>query len=95
MTPKTKVFGGIAYDETPTPTEVRNPRAPNADRYYVGLGLSHDFRPGRSLKLGYAHTFFDDAEIALTADNNPGRGTLNGDIKIDADIFMVQYVHSF
>ncbi|MFV0302424.1 MAG: OmpP1/FadL family transporter [Paracoccus sp. (in: a-proteobacteria)] len=94
-TPKTKYYGGIAYDETPTPTEVRNPRAPNADRYYIGLGLSHEFRPGRTIKFGYSHTFFDDAPIRLTDENNPGRGTLNGDIKIDADIIMAQYIHAF
>ncbi|WP_417605747.1 OmpP1/FadL family transporter [Primorskyibacter flagellatus] len=95
ITPKTKIFGGLAYDETPTPTKVRNPRAPNAHRYYVGLGLSHAFSPSRSIKFGYAHTFFDDAPIRLTEATNPGRGSLNGDIKIDADIVMVQYVHSF
>ena len=95
LTPKTKIFGGIAYDETPTPTEVRNPRAPNADRYYVGLGLSHAFSSSQTVKFGYAHTFFDDAPIRLTEATNPGRGSLNGDIKIDADILMVQYIHSF
>ncbi|MFQ1701957.1 OmpP1/FadL family transporter [Loktanella agnita] len=95
VTPRTKIFSGVAYDQTPTPTEVRNPRAPNADRYYVGLGLSHQFTPSSTLKLGYAHTFFDDARIALTNDTNPNRGALNGDIKIDADIFMVQYIHTF
>ncbi|MTH61039.1 OmpP1/FadL family transporter [Paracoccus litorisediminis] len=92
---KVKVFGGVAYDETPTPTEVRNPRAPNADRSYVGLGGSYEVRPGRTFKVGYAHTFFEDAPIRLTSENNPGRGTLNGDIKIDADILMVQYIHQF
>lgn len=95
VTPETKVFGGIAYDETPTPTEVRNPRAPNADRYYVSFGVAHEFRPGRTVKFGYSHTFFDDAPIRLTDENNPGRGTLNGDIKIDADIIMAQYIHEF
>lgn len=95
VTPETKIFGGIAYDETPTPTEVRNPRAPNADRYYVSFGVAHEFRPGRTVKFGYSHTFFDDAPIRLTDENNPGRGTLYGDIKIDADIIMAQYIHEF
>lgn len=94
-TPRTKVFGGVAFDETPTPTAVRNPRAPNANRYYVGLGLSHQLSPGRSIKIGYSHTFFEDAPIRLTQTSNPGRGDLNGDIKIDADIFMLQYTHRF
>lgn len=95
VTPRTKIFGGVAYDQTPTPTAVRNPRAPNADRYYVGLGVSHEFSPRSTIKVGYAHTFFDDAPIQLTNTTNPGRGSLNGDIKIDADIFMVQYIHTF
>lgn len=92
---KTKLYGGVAYDETPTQDEIRNPRAPNADRIYLGLGVSHRFLPSTTVKIGYAHTFFDDAPIALSSDNNPGRGTLNGNIKIDADIFMLQLVHQF
>lgn len=95
LTPKTKIMGGLAFDDSPTPIEVRNPRAPNEDRIYAGLGLVHDMGQHGVIKFAYAHTFFDDAPIALTAANNPGRGTLNGNIKISADILALQYVRKF
>lgn len=93
--PKTKLLAGIAFDDSPTEDDVRNPRAPNEDRVYVGLGVNRDLGRHGMVKLGYAHTFFDDAPIALTDTNNPGRGTLNGTIKIRADIFMLQYIRRF
>ena len=65
------------------------------DSYYVSMGLAHELKPGRTVKFGYTHTFFDDAPIRLTDETNPGRGSLNGDIKIDADIIMAQYIHQF
>ena len=95
ITPKTKIMGGLAFDDTPTPVTVRNPRAPNEDRIYAGIGLTHDMGHYGMIKFAYAHTFFDDAPIALTAAANPGRGTLNGNIKIRADILALQYVRKF
>lgn len=95
LSPKTKIVGGVAFDDSPTDVDVRNPRAPNEDRVYAGLGITHDLGRFGVVKLGYAHTFFKDAPIALTAENNPGRGTLNGNIKLKADIFALQFVRQF
>ena len=85
-----KVRTGIAYDWSPTPDDVRNPRAPNADRVYAGLGFTYQSDPSWKLDLSYAHCFFQDAPIALSGGNNLPRGTLNGNIKIDANILMAQ-----
>lgn len=84
---KLMVRAGIAYDPTPTPDEVRNPRAPNADRIYTGLGASYVFDSGFELSASWAHTFFDTAPIGLDLGNG---NTLNGDINVDADIIMLQ-----
>ena len=81
---------GIAYDWSPTPDNVRNPRAPNANRVYAGLGFTYQSDPSWKLDLSYAHCFFQDAPIALSGGNNLPRGTLNGNIKIDANILMAQ-----
>ncbi|MDW4498779.1 outer membrane protein transport protein [Sulfitobacter sp. D35] len=82
-----KFRGGFAYDPTPTPDDVRNPRAPNADRLYIGAGVSWQAREDLQIDFSWAHTFFDTAKIDL--DNGNGN-TLKGDIDVDADIFMIQ-----
>jgi long-chain fatty acid transport protein len=82
-----KLRAGIALDRTPTPDNVRNPRAPNADRIYTGLGFSYDVSDSFEVSGSWAHTFFDTAPIAL----DYGYGNeLYGDIDVDADIFMLQ-----
>lgn len=91
FSPDLTVRTGIAYDWTPTPLKVRNPRAPNANRIYAGVGFSYQINPAVKFDLSYAHCFFDDAPIALAGGNNIPRGTLNGNIKIDANIVMAQF----
>jgi long-chain fatty acid transport protein len=86
-----KVRTGIAFDWTPTPVSVRNPRAPNANRVYIGSGFTYQTDPSWKLDLSYAHCFFQDASIALAGGNNLPRGTLSGKIKIDAHIVMAQF----
>ena len=91
VTREVKVRTGIAYDWTPTPDNVRNPRAPNVNRVYAGLGFTYQSDPSWKFDLSYAHCFFQDAPIALEGGNNLPRGTLNGNIKIDANILMAQF----
>jgi long-chain fatty acid transport protein len=81
---------GIAYDWTPTPDNVRNPRAPNGDRIYAGVGFTYKPNDKWKLDLAYNHCFFADAPINLAGGNNIPRGTLSGISKIDADILMAQ-----
>ena len=83
---------GIAYDWTPTPDRVRNPRAPNADRIYAGVGATYEpSESGWKVDVAYGHTFFKDAPIDLAGGNNTPRGTLHGISQIDANIFMAQF----
>lgn len=81
---------GIAYDWTPTPHAVRNPRAPNADRIYAGAGLTYQASETWKIDVAYNHCFFKDAPIDLAGGNNIPRGTLDGVDRIDANIFMAQ-----
>lgn len=90
ITPELQLRTGIAYDWTPTPVSVRNPRAPNGDRVYVGAGFTYQVNEALKLDFAYGHCFFEDAPIALGGGNNTPRGTLNGVSKIDADIVMAQ-----
>jgi len=90
--PQTKLRMGVAFDETPTNDTYRSPRLPDQDRTWLAFGVQ--YKPSKSsiLDFGYAHEFIKDAKI----NNSQGAaGQLTGTFKNKADIFSVQYSHSF
>jgi len=93
MNDQTKIRFGVALDETPTNDVDRTPRLPDEDRTWLALGVQ--FRPSKTgiLDVGYAHEFIKDAKINNTVTGVPG--ALVGTFKNKADIFSIQYSHSF
>jgi long-chain fatty acid transport protein len=92
LNPQTKLRFGLAFDETPTNDTYRTARLPDQDRTWVAFGVQ--WRPSKSgiLDFGYAHEFIKDAYI----NNSQGAaGQLTGNFKNQADIFSIQYAHSF
>lgn len=97
MNPQTKLRFGVAFDETPTKDQTRTPRLPDEDRTWVALGVQ--WKPSKTgiLDVGYAHEFVKDARVST---GSPPTVTcppscLNGTFKNKADIFSIQYSHSF
>lgn len=93
---QTKLRFGLAFDETPTNDTFRTPRLPDQDRTWVALGVQ--YKPSKSgiLDVGYAHEFIKDAKVNTGAANVPcPPNCLNGTFKNKADIFSMQYSHSF
>jgi len=88
---------GAAYDESPVPDRTRNPRIPDADRYWLSLGLGYQPTPGIALDLAYTHFFMDEAEIDLsqTLPGNAARGSLTGEVHSQVDILSLQLRLSF
>lgn len=93
MNAETKLRFGLAYDETPTNDTTRTPRLPGQDRTWVAFGVQ--FKPSKAgtLDVGYAHEFIRDASVNNTVTGAPG--ALSGTFENKADIFSVQYSHSF
>lgn len=60
---KYKLRFGVAWDETPVPNEFRTARVPDSDRIWVGVGLGFALSKNMWVDLGYAHIFFDDADL--------------------------------
>ena len=60
---KYKLRFGLAWDESPVETEFRTARIPDSDRIWLGFGLGFALSKNMWVDLGYAHLFFDDAEI--------------------------------
>jgi len=92
MNDQMKLRFGAAMDGTPTNDVDRTSRLPDQDRTWVAFGMQWRISKAGVLDLGYAHEFFRDANI-----NNPvtGAGALIGKFENKADIFSVQYSHSF
>ena len=90
--PQTKLRVGVALDKTPTNDVDRTPRLPDQDRTWLAFGVQ--FKPSKTgiLDVGYAHEFIKDAKV----NNSQGAaGQLTGSFKNKADIFSIQYSHSF
>ena len=89
---QTKLRFGAALDKTPTNDVDRTARLPDQDRTWLAFGVQ--YKPSKTgiLDVGYAHEFIKDATVNNTV---AGAGTLSGTFKNKADIFSIQYSHSF
>lgn len=83
---------GVAFDETPSNDVDRTARLPDQDRKWIALGAQTRLSKAGKLDFAYAHEFIKDASV-----RNPAAvgGTLVGHFKNQADIFSIQYSHSF
>jgi len=96
-TDQTKFRFGLALDETPTSDTTRTARLPDQERKWVAIGVQHRISKAGVLDVGYAHEFIRDARVRNTV---PGfapcaAGCLTGSFDDKADIFSIQYSHSF
>jgi len=88
---QTKLRFGLAYDQTPTNDVFRTPRLPDQNRTWLAFGIQYKPSKQGTLEIGYAHEFVKDAVV-----NTPTvAGNLVGHFKVKADIFSIQYSHSF
>ena len=86
--------GGVAYDEEPIPSkELRTPRIPGDDRFWVAVGASYQQSEKLSFHFGYTHLFVGDVPINNT-EVNTGH-VLTGSYDADVDIFSAQLTYRF
>lgn len=88
-----KLRFGLAFDETPTNDTFRTPRLPDQDRTWVAIGMQYRMSKAGVIDWGYAHEFIRDASINTAV--APFPGALIGKFKNKADIFSIQYSHTF
>lgn len=89
---------GVAYDQSPTRNETRNPVIPDTDSFWLALGFEHRFTPRMKLDLAYGHVFARDGAIAqaATTGDNAFRGNLAGTIQDSrVDYVAVQLSYRF
>lgn len=90
-----KVKFGIAWDQTPVPSEEHRLTAlPDEDRVWLSIGGQWKPSPNSALDLGFAYLVISDPKI----DNNQaaqGRGIVRGEYDAKAYILGAQYSMSF
>lgn len=93
LSPQTKLRFGVALDQTPSNDATRTARLPDQDRTWAAFGVQ--WKPSKAgiLDFGYAHEFIKNANINNTITGVPGAFVGTFDNK--ADIFAIQYSHSF
>lgn len=88
---------GIAYDESPTKDSTRGPRIPDADRFWVSLGVDYvgfkDTGYGDlTFGLGYTHIFFRKKSINISQTvTGVGTSFLRGGVDAHADLIGLQF----
>lgn len=60
------VRGGVAYDQTPTRDSTRDPRIPDADRYWLTLGATYQASRHWSVDGVYQHIFMKTQNVRVT-----------------------------
>ena len=59
--------GGIAYDQTPTVDEHRDPRVPDGSRKWIAVGADYAYSDDMKFSVGFVHLFVDDGVINDTS----------------------------
>lgn len=60
------VRGGLAFDQTPTQNAYRDPRIPDADRYWLTLGTTYEPIKNLSFDGAYEHVFVNNSRVNVT-----------------------------
>lgn len=84
---------GFAYDESPVPDATRTPRIPDADRYWLAIGLQYRSGKQQTFDVGYTHIFVDDPTLNIPATATVG--ALVGNYENKIDILSAQYTRKF
>jgi long-chain fatty acid transport protein len=90
-----KLRGGVAYDETPVPSQTRTARLPDAHRKWVAVGAQWQASESLVIDVGYAHLFTADVGLNQDDGNALVSGLLNGEQQTDIDIVSAQVAYRF
>lgn len=90
--------GGVAFDESPVTDQFRTVSLPDANRFWVALGVGYKITEGVSVDLGYAHIFIPGSITMNSSVNNttPPSGpfgntdTIHGSYTASVDLVSLQ-----
>jgi long-chain fatty acid transport protein len=84
---------GFAYDETPIQSpELRTPRIPDNNRYWLSFGAKYSPKDWLDIDVGYAHLFVDDPLSNFTdSQGHQLIGTYNAHVDIVSASFTIKW----
>jgi len=82
---------GIAFEKSPITNDVRTPRLPDNDRFWLSAGLSYKFNQKLSLDFAYTHIWVKDSTIT----NTLGAITYVGAVDARVDIVSLGIKYRF
>lgn len=73
LTEATTLRAGFAYEDSPVPNSTRGVRIPDADRFWLSIGASHQVNDKFRLSVGFTHIIVKDGKVNLPASaSTPG-----------------------
>jgi long-chain fatty acid transport protein len=92
----TTIKFGIAYDKSPVTDTFRTVTLPDADRFWLAVGVKYRMSKQATLDVGYAHILIDDPAIAMRRNTEvPPRGNVVGQYDSNVNILSAQFTYSF
>lgn len=89
---KLTLRSGIAYDQTPVRSEVREVRVPDVSRKWLSLGATWRASKSFEYSVGYTHLFLDEPSVSLRSATG---SSLRGAYDLDSDIVAVSMAYHF
>ncbi|MGI4807541.1 MAG: OmpP1/FadL family transporter, partial [Janthinobacterium lividum] len=83
---------GTAFDQSPVQDAFRNPRGPDASRYWLSIGAGYEVLPGTTVDAGYAHVFMPTVEVVS---QSPTGDVLRGQFRNSMDLFGLSVRSAF
>lgn len=74
-TPTWTLRSGLAFDETPTRLNYRDPRIPDANRIWANIGASYQCSQHFSIDGAYSHIFMQNQTVDVTQSNGVSRSS--------------------
>lgn len=96
LTDKWTLRDGVAYDQTPTQNLYRDPRIPDADRYWLTVGATYAATQHLQYNAVYEHIFIRDQSVNVSQTLIPAvTGHVSAEYKGSVDIFGVSLNYRF
>lgn len=88
---------GVAYDQTPTRNETRDPRIPDNDRWFTSLGFGYDIKaiPGLTIDGAYSRQFVKEAKIKTQNVDRLGASRLDGKVNAKGEVVSLSATYHF
>ncbi|WP_430443951.1 MAG: TonB-dependent receptor domain-containing protein [Pseudomonas piscis] len=88
---------GVAYDQTPTRNETRDPRIPDNDRWFASLGFGYDIKaiPGLTIDGAYSRQFVKEAKIKTQNVDRLGASRLDGKVNAKGEVVSLSATYHF